>query len=47
MNSSRFFLSTTTRRIMRTRARRVFVRQLIGGVVFTATLFVSVAYFWG
>lgn len=47
MTSSRFFLYHDTRRIMRTRARRVFVRQLIGGVVFAATLLVSVAYFGG
>ena len=45
MNTTRFYMYNDTRRIMRNRAQRVFVRQLLGGLALVMVAAFSVGYF--
>jgi len=47
MSTARFYLYNDTRRIMRERARRVFIRQAIGGFALVLVVAFSVGYFGG
>ncbi len=45
MNTTRFYMYNDTRRIMRHRRQRVFVRQLLGGFALVLVAAFSIGYF--
>lgn len=45
MTTTRFYFHNDTRRLMRDRARRVFVRQLLGGIALFMVAAFSIGYF--